>query len=192
MQERNQLRIVTVNSFWSVSNFIMAGIFGFIFSIILTRYLGPQNYGRYGYVVSIISLLVFVFDLGISQAISKYIPKFFSDDKNKIIAIKFYKRVTLIQFIVSSLSMLFLFLIKGIWLPSLDISFLSYILFILLFIYIPLISMVNTLVGFVGASQNYKNITISNSIVYVLNMLLLAIGVYFDYRLDYFLFVLMR
>lgn len=64
--EKYNLKVVK-NSIWMVLQHCYSLVFSVLVSVFLVRYLGPENYGRYEYVNSIISIAVVVCGMGLSN-----------------------------------------------------------------------------------------------------------------------------
>ncbi|MFH1612730.1 MAG: flippase [bacterium] len=61
---RTSTRILT-NSFWIGSSELISQIFGIIFTILLARYLGPEEYGKYGFVFAYTALFSIIINFGL-------------------------------------------------------------------------------------------------------------------------------
>ena len=51
-------------------------VLGFVFTLLLTRYIGVEQYGIYAYTATIVGLLMMVTNLGADKSILKYIPEY--------------------------------------------------------------------------------------------------------------------
>ena len=95
---------------WLMVSQIINSICAFIWTILITRYLGPSEYGIYGSALSFAGLLVILTDLGISS----YVIRVISTDFNKE---EYYLRtsftLTLLLSILYVIIMLFLLKILG-------------------------------------------------------------------------------
>ena len=69
----NQIQTIFKNMSWLLASQIIASVFGFIWTILLARYLGVNDYGILGFAISITSILNFLDDLGISTHIVRHI-----------------------------------------------------------------------------------------------------------------------
>ncbi|MFC1727896.1 flippase [Nanoarchaeota archaeon] len=77
-------RIVRGSAFLFMMS-ILAGIIGYIIRIVLARNLTPSEYGLFYAIFAFVSFLLFFRDLGLNQALVKYIPEFKINQKfNKI------------------------------------------------------------------------------------------------------------
>lgn len=75
----NKVRTVFANMSWLMISQIVASVFSFIWTILITRYLGPSEYGIYGSAVSFTGLITFILDFGIAA----YIVRSVSTDFDK-------------------------------------------------------------------------------------------------------------
>ena len=55
---------------------ILAAIIGYFIRVVLARNLSPSEYGLFYAVFAFVSFFLFFRDLGLNQAIAKYIPEF--------------------------------------------------------------------------------------------------------------------
>ena len=69
----NQVHTIFKNMSWLLISQIIASIFGFVWTILLARYLGVDNYGILGFAVSMTGILGVIDDLGISTHIVRHI-----------------------------------------------------------------------------------------------------------------------
>lgn len=69
----NQIQTIFKNMSWLLISQIIASICGFIWSILIARYLGVADYGVLGFAISITSILSILYDLGIGVHIIRHI-----------------------------------------------------------------------------------------------------------------------
>jgi len=69
----NQIRTIFNNMSWLLISQIIASICGFIWTILIARYLGVADYGILGFAISITSILSILYDLGIGVHITRHI-----------------------------------------------------------------------------------------------------------------------
>ena len=69
----NQIQTIFKNMSWLLISQIIGSIFAFIWTILLARYLGVNDYGILGFAISITSILGIIDDLGISVHIVRHI-----------------------------------------------------------------------------------------------------------------------
>lgn len=77
----NKVRTVFANMSWLMVSQIVASVFAFIWTILITRYLGPSEYGIYGSTVSFAGLFIIIADLGISSYIIRAISTDFDKEE---------------------------------------------------------------------------------------------------------------
>lgn len=69
----SQVKTIFKNMSWLVISQIIASICGFIWTILMARYLGVEQYGIYGFATSLSGMLAITMDLGISTHIVRHI-----------------------------------------------------------------------------------------------------------------------
>lgn len=69
----SKIQTIFKNMGWLVISQIVASVCGFIWTILMARYLGVNNYGIFGFAVSITGILGIIDDLGISSHIVRHI-----------------------------------------------------------------------------------------------------------------------
>ena len=69
----SKIQTIFKNMSWLFISQIVASICGFIWTILMARYLGVNNYGIFGFAVSITGILNILDDLGISTHIVRYV-----------------------------------------------------------------------------------------------------------------------
>ena len=69
----SRVRTIFKNMSWLLISQIIASIFGFIWTILIARYLGVNDYGILGFAISITGILGLIDDIGISSHIVRYI-----------------------------------------------------------------------------------------------------------------------
>ena len=82
----SQIRLIFKNISWLLISQIIASICGFIWTIIIARYLGVNDYGVLGFAISLTGILAVTADLGISTHVVRHIatdyesaPKYFGN-----------------------------------------------------------------------------------------------------------------
>ena len=68
----NIIQTILKNMSWVLISQIVASVCGFVWTILLARYLGVNDYGILGFAVSITGILGIIDDLGISTSCSPY------------------------------------------------------------------------------------------------------------------------
>ena len=69
----SQVQTIFKNMSWLMISQILASICGFIWTILMARYLGVSNYGIFGFATSLTGILAITVDLGISTHIVRHI-----------------------------------------------------------------------------------------------------------------------
>lgn len=69
----SQIRTIFKNMSWLLISQIIASICGFIWTIVIARYLGVSDYGIMGFAISLTGILSFTIDFGISTHIVRHI-----------------------------------------------------------------------------------------------------------------------
>ena len=69
----SKIKTIFKNMGWIFISQIVGSICGFIWTILLARYLGVNNYGIYGFAVSFTGILAVTMDFGISVHIVRHI-----------------------------------------------------------------------------------------------------------------------
>ena len=69
----SQIQTIFKNMSWLLVSQIIASIFGFIWTILIARYLGVNDYGILGFAISITAILGIIDDMGISTHIVRHI-----------------------------------------------------------------------------------------------------------------------
>lgn len=72
------------NSFWSFITSISARVGALFFTIILARFLMPENYGIYSIILSIVMVFYTFADLGIHNAVIRYFSSAISQNRKKV------------------------------------------------------------------------------------------------------------
>ena len=74
----SQIQTIFKNMSWLLISQIIASIFGFIWTILIARYLGVENNGILGFAISITAILGIIDDMGISTHIVRHIATDYS------------------------------------------------------------------------------------------------------------------
>lgn len=69
----SQIQTIFKNMSWLLVSQILASIFGFVWTILIARYLGVSDYGILGFAISITTILGIIDDMGISTHIVRHI-----------------------------------------------------------------------------------------------------------------------
>jgi stage V sporulation protein B len=87
---------------------ILFNISGFVIHSIVGRMLGPADYGRYGLVITLTTMVIILIGNGIPTAMSKYISEIFDTDPKMVRAIK-RQSVILQTIIIGAITIIFYF-----------------------------------------------------------------------------------
>ena len=69
----SQIKTIFENMSWLLISQIIASIFGFIWTVLIARYLGVSNNGILGFAISITAIFGMIDDMGISTHIVRHI-----------------------------------------------------------------------------------------------------------------------
>lgn len=166
----SQIQTIFKNMSWLLVSQIIASAFGFIWTILIARYLGVNDYGILGFAISITAILGIIDDMGISTHIVRHIatdndaaPKYLGNALPlKILFASFKLILTLIILFILGINK---FTITITILFSLEMIFKSYI---------------NTLNGTFQAFEKGKYQGIGNTIMNTLTLLFILISIYTD------------
>jgi len=86
---------IAKSALWVTVSEIIFNLSGFIIHSILGRVLGPADYGRYGIIVTLTTMVIILIGNGIPTAMSKYISEIFETNPQLILKIK--KQALIIQ-----------------------------------------------------------------------------------------------
>jgi len=96
------------STFWLIVSEIIFNLSGYIIHSFVGRILGPSDYGRYGLVVTMTTMIIILVGNGIPTAMAKYISEIFETDPRSVLAIK--KKAALLQTaIIGTLTLSFFF-----------------------------------------------------------------------------------
>lgn len=93
---------------WLTISEIVFNIGGYIIQSSLGRILGPEDYGRYGLVVTLTTMVIILIGNGIPTAMSKYISEIIESAPEKILGIK-YQAIRLQIVLMLSITAVFFF-----------------------------------------------------------------------------------
>lgn len=89
---------IAKSALWVTISEIIFNLSGFIIHSILGRVLGPADYGRYGIIVTLTTMVIILIGNGIPTAMAKYISEIFETNPRLILKIK--KQAIIIQSIL--------------------------------------------------------------------------------------------
>ena len=94
------------STFWLVISEIIFNLSGYIIHSFVGRILGPADYGRYGLVVTLTTMVIILIGNGIPTAMAKYISEIFQTNPKLVLIIK-RKAIFLQSIIIGTVTLLF-------------------------------------------------------------------------------------
>jgi len=79
---------IAKSALWVTISEIIFNLSGFIIHSVLGRILGPADYGRYGIIITLTTMVIILIGNGIPTAMAKYISEYFETDARMVSAIK--------------------------------------------------------------------------------------------------------
>lgn len=76
------------STFWLIVSEIIFNLSGYVIHSVVGRMLGPSDYGRYGLVVTLTTMVIILIGNGIPTAMSKYISEIFETNPSLVLVIK--------------------------------------------------------------------------------------------------------
>lgn len=104
MMKKNILR----SALWVTISEIFFNLSGFIIHSVLGRVLGPADYGRYGLIITLTTMVITLIGNGIPTAMAKYISEVFETNPRKVLKIK-NQAITLQTLIIGTITLIFFF-----------------------------------------------------------------------------------
>lgn len=99
---------IAKSALWVTVSEIIFNLSGFIIHSILGRFLGPSDYGRYGIVITLTTMIIILIGNGIPTAMAKYISEFFETNPRMVLKIK-RQAIILQVLIVGTITIIFYF-----------------------------------------------------------------------------------
>lgn len=166
----NRVQRIFKNMSWLLISQIITSICGFVWTILLARYLGVDNYGILGFAISITGILAIIDDLGISAHVVRHIATDYES------APKYVGNVIPLKIILAVINLI----ITPIVLIILKID--GYTIFITLLFTLEIIfkSYTNSLFGVFQAFEEGKYQGIGYSLMNVSTLLFILISIYAD------------
>ena len=96
------------STFWLVISEIIFNLSGYIIHSFVGRILGPADYGRYGLVVTLTTMVIILIGNGIPTAMAKYISEVFQTNPRLVLVIK-RKAIILQTILIGGITILFFF-----------------------------------------------------------------------------------
>ncbi|KKQ06014.1 MAG: Polysaccharide biosynthesis protein [Candidatus Moranbacteria bacterium GW2011_GWF1_36_4] len=97
---------IAKSALWVVISEIVFNLSGYIIHSVVGRILGPADYGRYGLVVTLTTMVIILIGNGIPTAMAKYISEIFDSNPAMVLAIK-RRAIFLQSAIIGSITLLF-------------------------------------------------------------------------------------
>ena len=94
------------STFWLVISEIIFNLSGYIIHSFVGRILGPADYGRYGLVVTLTTMVIILIGNGIPTAMAKYISEIFETNPRLVLIIK-RKAILLQSILIGAITILF-------------------------------------------------------------------------------------
>ncbi len=94
------------STFWLVISEIIFNLSGYIIHSFVGRILGPADYGRYGLVVTLTTMVIILIGNGIPTAMAKYISEIFETNPRLVLIIK-RKAIFLQSILIGAITILF-------------------------------------------------------------------------------------
>ncbi len=92
------------SSLWSYNSTAITFLLTFFFSILIVRYLSPEDYGSYKLIFSIGAVLTFIASFGVEKAIARYIPEYIEKKHylsvNRLVFIAIFLRFIGVSFLL--------------------------------------------------------------------------------------------
>ena len=96
------------SALWVTISEIIFNLSGFVIHSILGRVLGPSDYGRYGIIITLTTMIIILIGNGIPTAMAKYISEIFETNPRMVLKIK--RQATILQtLIISAITIIFYF-----------------------------------------------------------------------------------
>lgn len=97
---------IAKSALWVTISEIFFNLSGFIIHSVLGRFLGPADYGRYGIIITLTTMVIILIGNGIPTAMSKYISEYFETNSRMVKKIK-NQAIILQSIIIGSITILF-------------------------------------------------------------------------------------
>ncbi|HOW60226.1 MAG TPA: flippase [Candidatus Moranbacteria bacterium] len=94
------------STFWLVVSEIIFNLSGYIIHSFVGRILGPADYGRYGLVVTLTTMVIILIGNGIPTAMAKYISEIFETNPRLVLVIK-KKAIILQSILIGGITIIF-------------------------------------------------------------------------------------
>lgn len=170
----SKIQTIFKNMSWLLISQIVVSVFGFVWTILLARYLGVDNYGILGFAVSITGILGVIDDLGIST----YTVRHISTDYES--APKYLGNTIPLKVIFGGIKLILTFII----LVLLNVNQFTIFITLLFSIESIFISYANTLYGTFQAFEKGKYQGICNILMNTITLIFILISIFADLGLE--------
>jgi stage V sporulation protein B len=99
---------IAKSALWVTFSEVLFNLSGFVIHSVLGRFLGPADYGRYGIIITLTTMVIILIGNGIPTAMAKYISEYFETDPLMVKAIK-RQAIILQTIIIGGITILFFF-----------------------------------------------------------------------------------
>ena len=96
------------SALWVTFSEILFNLSGFVIHSVLGRFLGPADYGRYGIIITLTTMVIILIGNGIPTAMAKYISEYFEINPRMVKTIK-KQAIVLQTIIIGGITILFFF-----------------------------------------------------------------------------------
>ena len=169
----SKVQTIFKNMSWLLISQIIASICGFIWTILMARYLGVSNYGIFGFATSLTTILAVTVDLGINTHIVRYIATDYESAPKYLGNAIPWKSIC-------SVSTIILTLIILIVLKADELTITVTLLFAIEMIIKSFISLLN---GSFQAFEEGKYQGIGNTLLHIILLIFILITIFSDYGL---------
>jgi len=104
----SQSQKIAKSALWVTFSEILFNLSGFIIHSVLGRFLGPADYGRYGIIITLTTMVIILIGNGIPTAMAKYISEYFEANARMVKTIK-RQAIILQTIIIGGITILFFF-----------------------------------------------------------------------------------
>ena len=170
----SKIQTIFKNMSWLLISQIVVSVFGFVWTILLARYLGVDNYGILGFAISITGILGVIDDLGIST----YTVRHISTDYES--APKYLGNTIPLKVIFGGIKLILTFII----LVLLNVNQFTIFITLLFSIESIFISYANTLYGTFQAFEKGKYQGICNILMNTITLIFILISIFADLGLE--------
>ena len=94
------------SAMWVTISEILFNLSGFVIHSVLGRFLGPAEYGRYGIIITLTTMVIILIGNGIPTAMSKYISEYFETNPGMVKVIK-RQAIILQTIIIGAITIIF-------------------------------------------------------------------------------------